>query len=59
VKRWIPELGQISPKIIHKLHEEESGRPTNYPAPIIEHALQKSHAEEMFRECIKTSSKKS
>jgi deoxyribodipyrimidine photo-lyase len=59
VKRWIPELGQISPKIIHKLHEEESGRPTNYPAPIIEHALQKIHAEEMFRECIKASSKKS
>lgn len=52
IKRWVPELANIAPKILHTLHEQEGSRPTSYPAPIVEHSLQKILAEEMFRECL-------
>lgn len=51
VKRWVPELSGLSPKILHTLNENDAHRPSKYPAPIVEHARQKIHAEEMFRDC--------
>jgi deoxyribodipyrimidine photo-lyase len=50
IKRWIPELKNLSPKIIHDLGDPETSRPDNYPHPIVEHSLQKIRAEEMFKE---------
>lgn len=56
IKRWLPELKHLSAKAIHELDRNESARPSNYPAPIVEHSLQKIHAEEMFRACNRPSS---
>ena len=52
IKRWIPELKNLSPKAIHSLGDDEASRPSGYPAPIVEHSLQKILAEEMFKECL-------
>lgn len=51
IKRWIPELKNLSSKVIHALGDPETSRPERYPAPIVEHSLQKIRAEEMFKEC--------
>ena len=51
IKRWIPELKNLSSKAIHALGDPEAPRPEKYPHPIVEHSLQKIHAEGMFREC--------
>jgi deoxyribodipyrimidine photo-lyase len=53
IKKWVPELQQLRPSYIHTLYEEDMTRSVNYPRPIVEHSVQKIHAEEMFRECGK------
>jgi deoxyribodipyrimidine photo-lyase len=53
IKRWLPELKQLSPKYIHTMYEEDITRSVNYPRPVVEHSVQKVHAEAMFRECGK------
>ncbi len=53
IKRWIPELKQLTPKYIHTLYEDDLARSIDYPCPIVEHSVQKIYAEEMFRECGK------
>jgi deoxyribodipyrimidine photo-lyase len=50
IKRWIPELKNLSPKAIHDLGDPDASRPEKYPHPIVEHSLQKIRAEEMFKE---------
>lgn len=56
IKTWVPELQQLRPSYIHTLYEDDITRSINYPPPIVEHSVQKIHAEEMFRECLKKSS---
>jgi deoxyribodipyrimidine photo-lyase len=51
IRRWVPELKNLSDKAIHELGNPDTGRPEKYPHPIVEHALQKIQAEEMFRAC--------
>jgi len=51
IKRWVPELRDLHPKQIHALANERS--PAGYPAPIVEHAVAKVYAEEMFAEAKK------
>ncbi len=58
IKRWLPELRQLSAKYIHTMYEEDITRTVDYPKPIVEHSVQKIHAEEMFRECAKSSPNK-
>lgn len=53
IKRWIPQLKQLSPKYIHTMYEEDITRSVDYPKPIVEHSVQKIHAEAMFRQCGK------
>lgn len=57
IKRWIPELKHLSVKAIHAWGEEQVSNSTSYPKPVVEHSTQKIHAEEMFRECAKQSSR--
>jgi deoxyribodipyrimidine photo-lyase len=49
IKRWVPELAHLSAKQIHALDQGECLNMSNYPRPIVEHAVQKIYAEEMFR----------
>jgi deoxyribodipyrimidine photo-lyase len=51
IKKWVPELKQLRPAQIHTLYEDGLIRSVDYPQPIVEHSVQKIHAEEMFREC--------
>lgn len=53
IKTWLPELKQLRASYIHKLYEPDITRSVNYPSPIVEHSVQKIHAEEMFRQCLK------
>jgi deoxyribodipyrimidine photo-lyase len=55
IKRWLPELKQLTSGYIHSMHEDDMTRSVNYPKPIVEHSIQKIHAEEMFRQCVKQS----
>jgi deoxyribodipyrimidine photo-lyase len=49
IKRWVPELRHLSAKQIHTLDQDERPNISNYPRPIVEHAVRKIYAEEMFR----------
>jgi deoxyribodipyrimidine photo-lyase len=51
IKRWIPELKNMTTKAIHDLNDSEKPRPERYPPPIVDHSLQKIGAEEMFKAC--------
>jgi deoxyribodipyrimidine photo-lyase len=55
IKRWVPELKQLKSAYIHTMYEDDMTRSVNYPNPIVEHSIQKIHAEEMFRKCLKKS----
>lgn len=46
IKKYIPELKNIRPKIIH---HEEGDRGIHYPKPMIIHALQKQKALKLFK----------
>ncbi len=47
IKRWIPELKDIDPKIIHHWYEKKA--PTSYPAPITNHAQAAKKALQLYR----------
>ena len=51
IKRWVPELKNMTVKAIHDLNDPEKPRPERYPQPIVDHAIQKIIAEEMFKAC--------
>jgi deoxyribodipyrimidine photo-lyase len=51
IKRWVPELKNMTVKAIHELNDPEKPRPERYPHPIVDHAIQKILAEEMFKAC--------
>ncbi len=51
IKKWVPELADLSKKAIHTLSEATTGRVTNYPEPVVEHATRKVFATEMFKNC--------
>jgi deoxyribodipyrimidine photo-lyase len=54
IKRWVPELRNLTTKAIHELNDPERARPDRYPAPIVDHAVQKIIAEDMFKACQPT-----
>lgn len=46
IKRWVPELAKLSPKDIHSPPKEFRGP---YPAPIVEHDVQRQKAIALFK----------
>lgn len=47
VKRWVPELGHLSPKTIHKLYEQRPGG-LDYPPPMVDHGHESAEAKLRF-----------
>lgn len=47
IKRWVPELANLSAKAIHKLYESPKP-PAGYPKPMVDHAEEKISAISMF-----------
>jgi deoxyribodipyrimidine photo-lyase len=53
IKKWVPELRNLSAKEIHNLYQQRPLFLNGYPEPIVEHAKQKKLAEDMFRLAVK------
>ena len=51
IKSWIPELVDLNPKEIHKLHEELRTF-EKYPKPLVDHAHEKKVAEERYSKAL-------
>ncbi|MBD3270833.1 deoxyribodipyrimidine photo-lyase [Candidatus Peregrinibacteria bacterium] len=47
IKKWIPELNELSPKQIHNL-SEGNAFVTNYPKPIVDHSKQREIAKNLY-----------
>lgn len=49
IKKWIPELATIEPKIIHNLNKEKIILKTDYTKTIINHASESQKAKMMYK----------
>ncbi len=49
VRRWVPELAEAEPELIHRLDRIEGRRPGGYPAPLVDHAAESVRALAMYR----------
>lgn len=49
IKRWVPELKDVAPKIIHKLYDPKYQGKLNYPDPIIDYDEQKNKTLEKYQ----------
>lgn len=50
IKRWVPELREIPTRALHALGDDSTTRPSSYPAPCVEHSIQKVLATSLFKE---------
>lgn len=48
IKRWVPELAAVYAKNIHALADDDCQRAKGYPAPIVDHAIEKEVTLEAF-----------
>lgn len=49
IKRWVPELKNLSPAQIHSLHNPKMLRPAEYPLPMVDHSIESKIAIQRFR----------
>jgi deoxyribodipyrimidine photo-lyase len=52
IKNWVPELNKVPTKDIHNWHKEavrKKYRDTDYPAPIVDHAIEAAYAKKAYR----------
>ncbi len=49
VKKWIPELEDLTPKDIANLQKPKNNRPESYPAPIVNHSEARESALDLFK----------
>ena len=52
IKKWVPELRELSAKEIHGLAEKRPLFIKNYPTPVVEHSREKRITEEMFQKAL-------
>lgn len=50
IKRWIPELAPIPIETIHNLNKIKEKLITNYPFPIVDHAIQSQKAKMIYKQ---------
>ena len=51
IRRWVPELGELTPREVHALHTPSLTRLVDYPAPLVDHAGQKAAVVALFKAC--------
>ncbi len=51
IKRWVPELSILSPKVIHTLYKTEDSY-NHYPLPMINHTVESKRAKLLFKKLI-------
>jgi len=49
IKKWIPELKDFDPKVIHAWEKFHSEYDVDYPAPMIDHSVQAKRAKALYR----------
>lgn len=49
IKKWVPELRNMSPKDIQVLEKRGLSEDTGYPQPMVDHKIEKNKALAMFR----------
>ncbi len=49
IKKWVPELKDISCKIIHTYYKNKEIIVKNYPLPIVDHATTSAYAKRLFK----------
>lgn len=49
IKRWIPELSKIEPKIIHTWFKDTSPKYKDYPRPIVDHEKERKIALKTYK----------
>lgn len=49
IKKWIPELKDQEPKVIHNWFKENSPQIKNYPRPIVDHAKESALAKILYK----------
>lgn len=49
IKRWIPELADLTPKTIHGLNKTKQSLITNYPLTIIDHTKESQKAKILYK----------
>lgn len=47
IYRWLPELRDIAPKIVHDWHNKHSGN--TYPAPMVNHSFESQIAKSLYK----------
>lgn len=48
VKRWVPELAELSAAVVHHPWDAEGGVPDGYPPPIVDHAEERREALDRY-----------
>jgi deoxyribodipyrimidine photo-lyase len=44
VRRWVPELRDLDPKVVHEPSASQDGVPEGYPRPIVDHKKERAEA---------------
>jgi deoxyribodipyrimidine photo-lyase len=55
IKRWIPELSELEPKVIHHWFKPTQwDTQINYPKPIVDHKEESQYSKELFASTVST-----
>jgi len=44
IRQWIPEIAHMGDKVIHEPWTDKAGAPAGYPAPVVDHAVERAES---------------